>query len=410
MKRLKGMGCAVPPRRLGARPLAAPPQLWPASRLLDHVGQKPNEARPLDGLGEFALLLGGHGRDAYRYNLAPLGNVAAQQAHILVVDLGGLIAREGARLAPAMKRPTGRDGCDLGHGSALLGGGCRLAIALARRPWSPWAIPITALAVAPEAAAPAAVTTKATAVAAEATALAAKAAAIAIAPFVAVALAHLHGGFGFVLLDANRQKAYDVGGQAHAPLHLGNRGRRCVEVHERIVGLAVLLDLEREALEAPILALADPPATFGDDFAVFLRQCFDLRLADILARQKHVLIERHRLAFPSVAVRSGAKPLLGPLQFSARKGPKDPKERRHWEPGIALPSRLWCEPASRSASNRSGWWRLLYAIASSGQAQRQRPEGEANMPTRSPARCGVRAGDAWPDACPGMCALLAVPS
>src|SRR5262249_16744614 len=113
---------------------------------------------------------------------------------------------------------------------------------------------------------------------------------------------------------------------------------------------------------------------------------FDLRLADILARQKHVLVERHRLAFPSVAVRSGAKPLLGPRQLSARKGPKDPKERRHWEPGIALPSRLWCEPASRSASNRSGWWRLLYAIASSGQAQRQRPEGAADVATRSPAR------------------------
>src|SRR5215470_8672131 len=182
MKRLKGMDCAVPPRRLGARPLAAPPQLWPASRLLDHVGQKPNEARPLDGLGEFALLLGGHGRDAARYNLAPLGNVAAQQPHVLVVDLGGLIARKWARLAPPMKRPTGGDGRDLGHGSALLGGGCRLAIALARRPWSPRAIPITAFAVAPEAAAPATIATQATAVTAEATAVAAEAAAVAIAP------------------------------------------------------------------------------------------------------------------------------------------------------------------------------------------------------------------------------------
>src|SRR5262249_24174227 len=279
-----------------------------------------------------------------------------------------------------------RVGWHPGQVAAVLGGGCRLPTALARGSWSPRATPITALGVALEAAAPAAVTTHPTTVAAEATAFAAKAAALAIAPVVAIALAHLHRRFGFVLLDANRQKADDVGGQAHAALHLGNRGRRCVDVHQRIVGLAVLLDFEREALEAPILALADPPTTFGDDFAVFLRQCFHLRLADILARQKHVLVERHRLAFPSVAVRSGAKPLLGPRQLSARKGPKDPKGRRAGEPGIALPSRLWCEPASRSASNRSGWWRLLYAIASSGQAQRQRPEGAADVPTRSPAR------------------------
>src|SRR5262249_45928037 len=209
----------------------------------------------------------------------------------------------------------------------LLGGGCRLAIALARRSWPPRARPVPPPAAAREAAPPAAVTTHPTTVAAEATAFAAKAAALAIAPVVAIALAHLHRRFGFVLLDANRQKADDVGGQAHAPLHLGNRSRRCVDVPQRIGVLAVLLDFEREAREAPILALADPPTTFGDDFAVFLRQCFHLRLADILARQKHVLVERHRLAFPSVAVRSGAKPLLGPLQFSARKGPKDPKER-----------------------------------------------------------------------------------
>src|SRR5690242_10097390 len=124
-------------------------------RLLDHVGQQTNEASPLDGFGEFALLFGGDGRDAARHNLAPLGNVTAQQPHVLVVDLGGLIDREGARLAPAMKRPTGRDGRNLGHGSALLGGvGRRFAITLARRPWSAWAI--TALAIAPEASRPAA--------------------------------------------------------------------------------------------------------------------------------------------------------------------------------------------------------------------------------------------------------------
>src|SRR5215831_1022263 len=341
MMRLMGMS-RCPAGAVRGGPVGYPPQLWPASRLLDHVGQKTNEASPLDGLGEFALLLGGDGRDAARHNLAPLGNVAAQQPHVLVVDLGGLIARERAGLAPAMKRPTGRDGRNLGHGSALLGGVCRrrLAIPLARWPGSPRAIPIPALAVAPETSSPATIAAQAAALAAEATALAAKAAALAIAPIVAVALAHLHGGFALVLLDANRQKADDVGGQAHAAFHLGDRGRRCVDVHERIVGLAVLLDLEGEALEAPIFGLADPPATFGDDLAVFLHQGFDLRLADILARQKYVLVERHRLAFPSVALCAPAQsPFWARGSISARKGPKDPKERRHREPGVTLPSR-----------------------------------------------------------------------
>ena len=42
-----------------------------------------------------------------------------------------------------------------------------------------------------------------------------------------------------------------------APLHLGDcRGRR-LDVHQRVVGLAVLLDLEGDGLEAPVLGLAD---------------------------------------------------------------------------------------------------------------------------------------------------------
>jgi hypothetical protein len=52
------------------------------------------------------------------------------------------------------------------------------------------------------------------------------------------------------------------------------------------VRLAVLLDLEGDGLEAPILGLADLASTFLDDLGVFLRQRLDLRLADILARQE----------------------------------------------------------------------------------------------------------------------------
>src|SRR5262249_50139018 len=143
---------------------------------------------------------------------------------------------------------------------------------------------------------------KPAALAAKTAALAAEAAALPIAPFVAIALAHLHGGLGLVPLDANREKADHVGGQAHAALHLGDGGGRCVDVHERIVRLAVLLDLEGEALEAPILGLGDPAAAFGDDLPIFLGQRLDLRLADVLARQEHVLVKRHAMAFPCIAL------------------------------------------------------------------------------------------------------------
>src|SRR5262245_8531543 len=50
--------------------------------------------------------------------------------------------------------------------------------------------------------------------------------------------------------------------------------------------------------------------------------------------------------FRRFSSRSGAKPLLGPRQpVAAWKGPRDPKERRHGEPGaFALPSRLARRP------------------------------------------------------------------
>src|SRR5262249_16832481 len=65
----------------------------------DEVGQEGKEAGALDRLGELALLLGGHGRDAAGHDLAALRDEALQQSHILVVDLGRIGARERAALA-----------------------------------------------------------------------------------------------------------------------------------------------------------------------------------------------------------------------------------------------------------------------------------------------------------------------
>ena len=47
---------------------------------------------------------------------------------------------------------------------------------------------------------------------------------------------------------------------------------------QRVVRLAVLLDLEGEALEAPVLGLGDLAAAFGDDVGEFLGQRLDLRV------------------------------------------------------------------------------------------------------------------------------------
>ena len=70
-----------------------------------------------------------------------------------------------------------------------------------------------------------------------------------------------------------------------------------VDVHQREMRLAVLLDAKGEALEPPIFGLADGPALTFDDRAEFLHQAFDLLRGDVLACQEHMLIKRHGLPF-----------------------------------------------------------------------------------------------------------------
>src|SRR5215471_761319 len=72
--------------------------------LANDVGQQAEETRALDGAREFALLLGGHRRDAARHDLAALGDVTHQQLGILVVDLRRVRTRERTGLAAAEKR------------------------------------------------------------------------------------------------------------------------------------------------------------------------------------------------------------------------------------------------------------------------------------------------------------------
>src|SRR5215216_6711948 len=87
--------------------------------LLHDVGQQRQETGALERLGELELLLLADRRDARRHDLAALGDVALQQTHVLVVDLRGIGAGEGAGIAAAVERTPGRDLVDVDHYSAL---------------------------------------------------------------------------------------------------------------------------------------------------------------------------------------------------------------------------------------------------------------------------------------------------
>src|SRR3712207_4762886 len=71
--------------------------------LFHDVGEKAEVAGALDRGGQLALLLAGNGGDPARDDLAALGDEALEQADVLIVDEGSVLAREGAALAAAEK-------------------------------------------------------------------------------------------------------------------------------------------------------------------------------------------------------------------------------------------------------------------------------------------------------------------
>src|SRR3546814_6050815 len=89
---------------------------------LQDVGQQGQKTRTLDRTRHLALLLGGHGGDPARHDLAALGHEARQQLGVLVVDGRGAGARERARLATAHEGAAHRrpGNLQLAHGSISL--------------------------------------------------------------------------------------------------------------------------------------------------------------------------------------------------------------------------------------------------------------------------------------------------
>jgi len=122
-------------------------------------------------------------------------------------------------------------------------------------------------------------------------------AALAILAVVAVALLHHGGRLGIELLDPDGHEAQHVLGDLHLALHLGDGGRRGVDVEEREMRLAVLLDPVGEGLHAPHLDLLETATVLLDHTLVGVDHRLDLLGRHVLAGQEHMLVERHCRAF-----------------------------------------------------------------------------------------------------------------
>ena len=91
-------------------------------------------------------------------------------------------------------------------------------------------------------------------------------------------------------LDLDGQETQHVFGQAHLALHLVERCRRAGEVHQRVVGLPVLVDPVGEGLQSPVLDPADGPAIRGDDALVLFDKRIDLLLREVLPGKEHMFV------------------------------------------------------------------------------------------------------------------------
>jgi hypothetical protein len=108
------------------------------------------------------------------------------------------------------------------------------------------------------------------------------------------------------LIDADSNKANNVRGEAHLPLHLSDRGVRRVNIHEGEVSFAIFPNLESEVLHAPIFGLADLAAKLLDDGLEALLQGGHLLRRDILARKEYVLVMWHIAPF-LMSIRAAAR-------------------------------------------------------------------------------------------------------
>src|SRR5262249_3388578 len=121
---------------------------------------------------------------------------------------------------------------------------------------------------------------------------------VTIAIAVAIDLAHHHRRPFFVLVDAHREIAQHVLVEPLLTLDLVHRRRRRIEIHERVVRLAVLAQAVGKRFDAPLFELGDLAAQLLDDAFELGGQFFDLLRAHTLPVQGDVFVKRH--AMPSL--------------------------------------------------------------------------------------------------------------
>jgi hypothetical protein len=110
---------------------------------------------------------------------------------------------------------------------------------------------------------------------------------------VAVAALHHRGRAFFQLVDADRHVAQDVFMDAHLALHfLHGIGRR-VDVHQREMRLAVLVDAVLKRLQAPAFHFFHLAAAFFKDALEMRHKLFGLLGRNVLACKEHVLVISH---------------------------------------------------------------------------------------------------------------------
>src|SRR5690606_26426411 len=120
----------------------------------------------------------------------------------------------------------------------------------------------------------------------------------------------------FEFVDLDGEPADDIFVDRCLTLDLCDGFARDFGRQHHIVTLAVLLDLVGELLEAPGLGLVDRALEFANDVGDGFRQRIDLSLAQILTRNKDMLVKRHDLR-PSIWPIADFAPIAKPLRLSS---------------------------------------------------------------------------------------------
>ncbi|KGF69255.1 hypothetical protein LL06_12310 [Hoeflea sp. BAL378] len=116
---------------------------------------------------------------------------------------------------------------------------------------------------------------------------------VAAGAVVAVALLK-HGRGAFLMgVDGHGHETKDVFVEAHLALHFLDGVRRCVDVHQRVMRLAVLVDTVGEGLQPPVLNTPDFAAIRFDHALVLFYKAFDLLAGDILPGKEYMFIQSH---------------------------------------------------------------------------------------------------------------------